>query len=283
MGAAGWVMRVAALWPIVMQIKLLRRQTGCSHVRVDSPGSIFGPLAGDALWGAELGGGRRLWGSPTISLGLALWFSHNSGVTEAFYVKNGKAERIHTHIYACIYKQRFLSMRHYFHVKLPGSSFPSPQAHWYESFPAFFLCNLFQLMGFVRLWLCYMSQFEDALQLKLVLVKSFCLLSDRSGRRWGDTCLKSITFNQTASQKKSGSFIPVYRAEIPIQNMGVVRLVLSWGAFVALFWSSTAAASGIWDGGHNPGAAVPPAGPTKDWGAAQPSRNSCIGKSQHWG
>lgn len=119
-------MCVAALWPIATQIKLLRRQRGCSHVRVDSPGSIFGPLAGDALWGPELGRGRRLWSSPTVSLGLALWFSHNSGVTEAFYVKNGKAERIRTHMYAYIYEQRFLSMRHYFHVKLPGSSFPFP-------------------------------------------------------------------------------------------------------------------------------------------------------------
>lgn len=55
-------------------------------------------------------------------------------------------------------------------------SLPPSQAHWYESFPAFYLFiyllydALFQLTRFVRLWLCYKSQFRGVLQLKLVLV-----------------------------------------------------------------------------------------------------------------
>lgn len=49
---------------------------------------------------------------------------------------------MHTRMH--IYKQRLLSVRHFFHVKLPGSTFPfpslpPPRAHWYESFPAFYI------------------------------------------------------------------------------------------------------------------------------------------------
>lgn len=82
------------------------------------------------------------------------------------------------HINIC--KQKVPSMRCFFHVELPGSSFLpflQPRAHCYESFPAFmyffvfFLYDaIFQLTGFVRLWLCYKSQFRGVLQLKLVLL-----------------------------------------------------------------------------------------------------------------
>lgn len=54
---AGRVMCVAADCLVAIQIKLSRRQAGCSCVRVDGPGSIFGPLAGGALCGAEMNGG----------------------------------------------------------------------------------------------------------------------------------------------------------------------------------------------------------------------------------
>lgn len=93
-----------------------------------------------------------------------------------------------------IYKQGFLSVRHFFHVELPGSSFPFP-----SSIPGligmkaflpfiyvliyFFLYDaLFQLLWFVKLWLYYKSQFRDVLQLKLVLFESLYFLYNRSGR-----------------------------------------------------------------------------------------------------
>lgn len=135
---------------------------------------------------------------------------------------------MHTRMH--IYKQRLLSVRHFFHVKLPGSTFPfpslpPPRAHWYESFPAFYIffflfcvwCKFLQLTRFVRLWLCQISQFQDVLQLIMVLLLYFFFsLSNRSGRCWkGDICLKSITCNYVTPPNKSGSLLPVGRVDIP--------------------------------------------------------------------
>lgn len=82
-----------------------------------------------------------------------------------------------------ICKQKVPSMRCFFHVELPGSSFSFPSSSpgligmkaflplcAFFGFVFFLYDALFQLTGFVRLWLCYKSQFGGVLQLKLVLL-----------------------------------------------------------------------------------------------------------------
>lgn len=149
-----------------------------------------------------------------------------------------------------IYKQRLLSVRHFFHVELPGSTFPFPPslhrglAGMKVFLPFIFFFRLLCMMQIptadkvckavavsdITVSGCFAAYNGAALFLLLTVQQIWWML------RREDICSKSITCNYITPPNKSGSLSPVGRVDIPIDSLGVCSGRLCADSFPVYFY-----------------------------------------------